>query len=64
MGADLFPALVALMQWGDRWLAEDDGPVQLRHRDCGATVHAELRCEQGHEVDSGEIEMARRRADV
>src|ERR1700690_442708 len=64
MGADLFPALAALMQWGDRWLAEDGGPVQLRHRDCGATVHAELRCEQGHEVDSGEIEMARRRADV
>ena len=60
MGADLFPALAALMQWGDRWLAEDDGPVELRHRECGAPVHAELRCEHGHEVGSGEIEMARR----
>src|ERR1035438_6807587 len=32
-GAGLFPALAALMQWGDRWL----GPagVELRHRDCG-----------------------------
>ena len=60
MGADLFPALAALMQWGDRWLAEDGGPVQLRHRDCGAPVHAELRCEHGHEVGSGEIELSRR----
>jgi len=60
MGADLFPALAALMQWGDRWLAEDDGPVELRHRDCGAPVHAELRCEHGHEVGSGEIELSRR----
>ena len=60
MGADLFPALAALMQWGDRWLAEDDGPVQLRHHDCGAPVRAQLRCEHGHEVGSGEIEMTRR----
>ena len=59
MGADLFPALTALMQWGDRWLAEDGGPVELRHHDCGALVHAELRCEHGHEVGSGEIELAR-----
>src|ERR1700744_4528072 len=25
-GADLFPALVALMEWGDRWLTDDGGP--------------------------------------
>ena len=60
MGADLFPALAALTQWGDRWLAEDGGPVELRHRDCGSPVHTELRCEHGHEVGSGEIELSRR----
>jgi DNA-binding HxlR family transcriptional regulator len=60
MGADLFPALAALMQWGDRWLAEDDGPMELRHRGCGASVHAQLCCEHGHEVASGEIELVRR----
>jgi DNA-binding HxlR family transcriptional regulator len=58
-GADLFPALVALMQWGDRWLAEDGPPVQLRHKRCGATVHAELRCEGEHDVALGELELAR-----
>jgi DNA-binding HxlR family transcriptional regulator len=59
MGADLFPALVALMQWGDRWRADDGGPVEVRHRECGAAVHAELRCEHGHGVALGELELAR-----
>jgi DNA-binding HxlR family transcriptional regulator len=48
-GRDLFPVVVALMQWGDRWTADDSGPaVQLRHRDCGGHVTAELTCGEGH----------------
>ena len=49
-GRDLFPALVALMQWGDRYLADDAGPpVLILHQNCGAAVHAELSCEAGHD---------------
>ncbi len=59
-GADLFPALVALMQWGDRW-ENDGGGVELRHRDCGAKVGVELRCAAGHEVEGGDLELATRR---
>ncbi len=60
MGDDLLPALVALMQWGDRWLQPDArAPIELRHEDCGARVHAELRCEHGHPVDAGELAAAR-----
>jgi DNA-binding HxlR family transcriptional regulator len=48
-GLDLLTALVALMQWGDRWTADPDGPsVEVLHRGCGAAVHAVLACEQGH----------------
>ena len=60
-GADLFPVLVALMQWGDRWLDDRGGPIQLWHRDCGEPVEVSLRCAAGHEVGSGEIDVARRR---
>jgi DNA-binding HxlR family transcriptional regulator len=60
-GADLFPALVALMQWGDRWLDDRGGPVELRHRDCGESVSLELRCAAGHTVSSGDLELGRRR---
>ena len=45
-GADLFPALVALMQWGDRWLGP--GGVALAHRDCGEEIRVELQCAAGH----------------
>jgi DNA-binding HxlR family transcriptional regulator len=50
-GRDLYPTLVALMAWGDRYLC-DDGivPLELRHTDCGAPVRLELVCAEGHVV--------------
>jgi DNA-binding HxlR family transcriptional regulator len=60
-GADLFPALVALMQWGDKWLDDRGGPVELRHRDCGEPVAVELRCAAGHAVTPGQVDLAARR---
>jgi DNA-binding HxlR family transcriptional regulator len=52
-GLDLYPILVAVRQWGDRYLADPDGPaLRTEHRDCGAQVHSELRCEAGHLVGS------------
>ncbi|MER5317909.1 winged helix-turn-helix transcriptional regulator [Streptosporangium roseum] len=51
MGLDLYPALIALMHWGDRHLADQEGaPVLLTHRDCGAAVEQHFRCAEGHEV--------------
>lgn len=50
-GRDLRTVLVAIMDWGDRHRSGQDGPpVSLRHRDCGAAVHARLSCEDGHEI--------------
>ncbi|MBM7507173.1 DNA-binding HxlR family transcriptional regulator [Nocardioides salarius] len=52
-GRDLYPALVALSAWGDRYLADPEGPpVEFAHRDCGARVRAVLECEQGHRLDT------------
>jgi DNA-binding HxlR family transcriptional regulator len=59
-GADLFPALAALMQWGDRWLDERGGPVELRHRNCGEPVTVQLRCAAGHRVSPDDLDLARR----
>lgn len=48
-GLELFPVIVALMDWGDRWAAGADGPtIEIRHRDCDGRVHADLSCEHGH----------------
>ena len=61
-GADLLPALAALMQWGNRWLDERGGPVELRHRDCGEPVSVELRCSAEHRVGADELDLARHRS--
>jgi DNA-binding HxlR family transcriptional regulator len=53
MGFDLYPVLLAVLQWGDRYLADPDGPpLRAVHRDCGATVTARLVCDDGHDLDS------------
>ncbi|WP_117211311.1 winged helix-turn-helix transcriptional regulator [Allorhizocola rhizosphaerae] len=48
-GFDLYPVLVAVLEWGDRHLADPDGPpVEIAHRDCGSRVVVRLSCEDGH----------------
>jgi DNA-binding HxlR family transcriptional regulator len=52
-GMDLFPLLVALLEWGNKYAASQDGPlVELEHRDCGAAVQLQLRCAGGHRLAS------------
>lgn len=44
-GWDLFPVLVALMQFGDKHLAVKGGEAwQVQHKACGHPVRAEVRC--------------------
>jgi DNA-binding HxlR family transcriptional regulator len=51
-GFDLYPVLVAIADWGDRYVADPVGPpVEFTHRECGSTVHAVLECRKGHRVD-------------
>ena len=46
-GLDLWPAVVALMQWGDRHLAASTGPpLVLVHRDCGGAVDDRRTCSE------------------
>ncbi|PWB95037.1 winged helix-turn-helix transcriptional regulator [Methylosinus sporium] len=39
-GRDLFPVLVALMQWGDRWAAPAGPPLRLLERSTGEEIAA------------------------
>jgi hypothetical protein len=44
-GRDLYPVIMALARWGDRW--HDDGrgkPMEHIHRPCGHVMHAEPVC--------------------
>ena len=56
MGLDLYPVLMALRDWGDRWMRE--GPrAQIRHKGCGGEPTLELRCSKcGEEVGARDAE--------
>jgi DNA-binding HxlR family transcriptional regulator len=49
-GVALFPALLALIQWGDEYLQPDGGPIEFVADDTGAKVRAEVRTDDGIEV--------------
>jgi DNA-binding HxlR family transcriptional regulator len=50
-GLDLYPVMVAIAQWGDRYLADPEGPpVEFTHRDCGAAMTVVTMCAEGHQV--------------
>ena len=59
-GFDLYPVLVAIRSWGDRYLADPEGsPVEFEHKGCGAEVEVVLRCAEGHEL-TGNRDVATR----
>jgi DNA-binding HxlR family transcriptional regulator len=60
-GRELLPVLVAMMDWGDRWLVPGGARVELTHAGCGAQVGVALRCELGHDVETGELQLRDRR---
>jgi DNA-binding HxlR family transcriptional regulator len=52
-GLDLYPVLVAVREWGDRYLADPEGPpLETVHRECGAPARVYLRCDAGHDIAS------------
>lgn len=54
-GKQIVPALLALREWGDRYLSDPDGPpTYVHHRSCGQRVSVEMRCAAGHHIDSAD----------
>jgi len=52
-GLDLYPVMVAMMEWGDKYAVGSPGPqALLRHRDCGEPVRLQIACEAGHVLES------------
>ena len=58
-GLDLYPALMALREWGDKYMAEDGPPIELSHRGCGGEPSVHLTCDRcGEEVSARDAEVA------
>ena len=63
-GRDLWPVLVSLLRWGDRWMTGRAGPpVEVRHRTCGHAIHPELACpECGEWLEATDMVATSRRS--
>lgn len=59
-GRDLYPVILALARWGDRWLAGQEGPpLRFVHKDCGHTFTPVLTCSAcGDAVEARDVRAA------
>jgi DNA-binding HxlR family transcriptional regulator len=55
-GTDLWPVLISLLQWGDRYEAPNGPPVVIEHRGCGGELDDRRRCRRcGDELDAWQV---------
>jgi DNA-binding HxlR family transcriptional regulator len=59
MGSEFVDVLMAMVAWGDRWTAEEDGPpILYRHLACGQIAHTEPHCSScGEPMHSDGVEV-------
>lgn len=59
-GLDLYPVLISLLNWGDRYYADPEGPaITVTHNECGEDVRAVVQCRAGHRLESHREARAR-----
>ncbi len=58
-GRQFMDVLMAMVGWGDRWTAGDDGPpILYRHHACGEIAHVEPRCSAcGEPMHSTDVDI-------
>lgn len=64
-GRALAPVILALMRWGDTFMAHTDGPNRtIEHTDCGGHVRSRMVCDTcGNEINGSQVTViARERA--
>src|SRR6266700_2232535 len=56
-GLDLYPILVSLVRWGDKYVAAPGGPpIVLEHKACGHDILPQLVCSQcGDEIAARDV---------
>lgn len=59
-GRDLYPVIVSLVGWGDRWMADEAGPpIELVHKGCGHQMMPVPTCPQCGEAVTARDVVAR-----
>lgn len=61
MGRDLLPVVLGLMQWGDKYLQEDDGPLKVVDTRTCSPVRVRMQNADGEDVALDEMGLTVRR---
>lgn len=58
-GLALHPVLIALLEWGDTYMADAEGPAVIRrHKGCGEVLHTRMVCGQcGEAVSAHDVSV-------
>ena len=56
-GIELYPVLMTVVQWGDKWVCDGDGsPVVFEHKPCGHKTQPKYVCDQcGEDINARDI---------
>lgn len=58
-GADLYPVLMSIVGWGDKWLADKDGaPLEYVHKTCKQVMSPKYHCDCcGDELEARSVSV-------
>src|SRR6266540_1556843 len=57
-GTDLWPVIMSLLLWGDRYLSQAGPPLLIKHRGCEGTLTRQLTCGRcGVSLGPGDIKL-------
>ena len=61
-GLDLWPVMISLLKWGDRYAPDDGGPpTRVVHRVCGGEIDERFNCSRcGEPLDARSAQVVRR----
>ena len=59
-GLDLYPVIVSLVDWGDRYMSGPEGaPIRRTHKGCGKPMHGVLVCSEcGEPLHGQEVALS------
>ena len=57
-GIDLYQVMIAMVQWGDKWLSDDTGtPIEYVHKACGHKIKPQMACtECGEFIEARDVQ--------
>ncbi len=58
-GLDIYPVLVALTGWGNKWMSDEDGiPLEYHHKSCNHQTQPVLSCDHcGEGIDAHSVRV-------